>query len=148
MSRSRAARYAWNSLLLVALIPLALGFKGLMSGMPLNPAVIQAVTGADWGQLQLEQPGVARLVKLLVRHESLVLLAWGFWLVWSVIHAPRTAGKWAWTGWWTVPILTVGVMLTSSGRGGPFRLMMMAVTMFSVVALLLSRGLFDSSKPQ
>ena len=95
----RTQRYVWRSLLVVPLIGFVMGVKGLITGQPGNPALVGALTGMDWDQLRSDQPGVARLITVLVRHESVALLGWAFWLAWSNLAGDRFAKRWAWYGW-------------------------------------------------
>ena len=88
MTPTRSQQYTWTFLLVVPAAGLAVGVKGLITGAPGNPALISALTGLEWEQLRSQQPGVARLVSVLVRHESIALLGWGFWLTWSFFNAP------------------------------------------------------------
>jgi hypothetical protein len=123
----------------VALVPLAFGVKGLVTGAPGNPAVVAELTGREWEQLRTEQPGVGRLVILLARHEAIALLGWGLWLAWTSFRGYRCGDRWLWYGWWTVPLLIVGIVVTGEGAGGALRSMLLGLAALSVAGLLLSR---------
>ena len=139
MKRRRRQHYGWAVLLLVALVPLLFGVKGLVTGAPGNPAVVAELTGLEWEQLRSEQPGVGRLVGLLARHEAIALLGWGLWLAWSSIRGYRSGDRWLWYGWWPVPLLIVGIVVTGEGTGGTLRPMLLGLAALSLVGLLLSR---------
>jgi hypothetical protein len=132
-------------LLLVATVALAFGTRILITGAPGNPAVVRALTGLEWEQLGTEQPGVARLVGVLARHEGLALLGWGFWLAWGTWQGRRSGGRWVWQGWWTAPLLTVGFALTGAGAGGALRPILLGTTGLAVLGLVLSRRSFLAS---
>lgn len=144
MTGSPIARFAWRSLLLVALLPIALGVRGLVGAQPLNPSLLQAVSGLGWEDLAARQPGLAHLVRILVRHESLALLGWGWWLLLACFAGPRS-GRWTWYGWWSVPILELGFRLTGARAGGPMPRILLAAAAFTVIALLVSRSAFFGS---
>ena len=138
MKRRRGQQYGWAVLGVVALVPLVFGVKGLVTGAPGRPAVVAELTGVEWEQLRTEQPGVGRLVIVLARHEAIALLGWGLWLAWTSIHGCRFGDRWLWYGWWTVPLLIVGIVVTGEGSGA-LRPMLLGLAALSVVGLLLSR---------
>jgi hypothetical protein len=139
VKRGRRERFGWAVLALVALVALAFGVKGLVTGAPGRPAVVAELTGLEWEQLRTEQPGVGRLVTLLARHEAIALLGWGVWLALTSLHGFRADGRWVWYGWWTVPLLILGIVLTGEGAGGALRPMLLGLAALSVVGLLLAR---------
>lgn len=139
MRKRRREQYGWALLVVVALVPLAFGVKGLITGAPGNPAVVAELTGLEWERLRTEQPGVGRLVVLLARHEAIALLGWAVWLALTSIHGYRSGDRWLWYGWWTVPFLILGIVLTGAGAGGALRLMLLGLAALSVVGLILSR---------
>ena len=139
MNQMRREQYGWAVLIVVGLVPLVFGVKGLMTGTPGNPAVVAELTGMEWERLRTEQPGVGRLVTLLARHEAIALLGWGLWLVWTSIHGYRFGERWLWYGWWSVPLLITSFVLTDEGAGGALRPLLLGVAALSVVGLLLSR---------
>ncbi|MGH2618529.1 MAG: hypothetical protein ACRDJC_25135 [Thermomicrobiales bacterium] len=139
MNGSRREQYGWVILVVVALVPLMFGVKGLITGAPGNPAVVGELTGLEWEQLRTEQPGVGRLVTLLARHEAIALLGWGFWLAWTSIHGYRSGERWVWYGWWTVPLLIISFKLTGEGAGEALGLILLGVAALSIVGLILSR---------
>jgi hypothetical protein len=139
MIATRIERCAWRSLLVVPLVGLLVAVKGLITGAPGNPALVGALTGLDWEQLRTQQPGVAQLVSVLKRHESVALLGWAFWLAWTNIHGDRFRSSWVWYGWWTVPILCAGFIFTGAGVGGGLRGVLLGVAGMTVVGLLLAR---------
>ncbi|HEX6991009.1 MAG TPA: hypothetical protein VF151_03955 [Gemmatimonadales bacterium] len=94
--REHRHRVGWAMLMLVAVVPLGFGIKGLLTGLPGNPAVIQRLTGLDWAQLQAQQPGMSRPVGLLARHEAMAFLGWGAWLLASGIAGYRNGQRWLW----------------------------------------------------
>ena len=139
MNQRRREQYGWAVLIVVAFVPLVFGVKGLITGAPGNPAVVPELTGLEWEPLRTQQPGVGRLVTLLARHEAIALLGWGFWLAWTSIHGCRSGERWLWYGWWSVPLLITGFVLTGEGAGGALGPMLLGVAALSVVGLLLSR---------
>jgi hypothetical protein len=139
MLPKRIERYIWRTLLVVPLVGVLIAVKGLLTGAPTNPALVGALTGLDWQQLRMQEPGVAQLVSALKRHESLALLGWAFWLAWTNIHVDRFSSRWVWYGWWSVPMLIVGFILAGAGVGGKLRWMLLAVTVFTIAGLLLCR---------
>ncbi len=126
-------------LVLVGLVALAFGVKGLVTGAPGNVAVVRRLTGLEWDSLRARDPGMGRLVTLLARHEALVLLGWGAWLVTSAVHGYRGGERWPWTVWWTVPMVVVGIVATGAGAGGALSSLFLGLAALSVVALLLAR---------
>ena len=145
MTQTWSALYAWRSLLVVPVVGVVLAIEGLITGAPGNPALVEALTGLEWEQLRAQQPGLAHLVSVLKRHESVALLGWAFWLGWTNIHGSRTPRRWVWYGWWTVPMLTTAFMLTGAGVGGGLRSVLIGVTLFTVLALVVSWRLFRTS---
>jgi hypothetical protein len=145
MRGERIERYAWSALLIVPTVGLVIGVRGLVSGAPGNPALVDALTGLDWEALRTREPGVARLVAVLERHQSLALLAWAFWLALTNIQGYRSRSSWIWWGWWSVPVFTIGFGLAGARVGGGFGLVRLALTALAVVALLVSRRWFLSS---
>jgi hypothetical protein len=123
----------------VAIVPLAFGVKGLLTGAPGNPAVVERLTHIEWRDLRTLQPGVGRLVALLARHEAVALLGWGFWLAWTGIHGYRTGHRWIWYGWWTTPALILAFVATGEGVGGALQPALLILALAAVVGLILSR---------
>ncbi len=132
-------RYVWRALLLVPLAGALIAVEGLLTGAPTNPALVGVLTGVDWHELQSREPGVAQLVSVLKRHESLALFGWAFWLAWTNIHVDTSSARWVWFGWWTVPLLLVGFILAGAGVGGTLRVLLLGLATLTVVALLLCR---------
>lgn len=139
MVATRIERYIWRSLLVVPLVGLLVAVKGLITGAPGNPALVGALTGLNWEQLRTQQPGVAQLISVLKRHESVALLGWAFWLAWTNIHGDRFQSSWVWYGWWTVPLLCTGFILTGAGVGGGLRGILVGVTVLTIAGLLVAR---------
>ena len=148
MTATWSALYAWRSLLVVPVVGAVVAIKGLSTGAPGNPALVEALTGLDWEQLRAQQPGVAHLVSVLKRHESVALLGWAFWLVWTNIHGSRIPRRWVWYGWWTVPVLTTAFMLTGARVGGGLGPVLIGVTILTVLGLVASWRLFRTSGGQ
>lgn len=144
----RGASYAWRSLLLVPVVGALVAVKGLITGAPGNPALVGVLTGLEWEQLHAQQPGLALLVSVVKRHESLALLGWAFWLALTNIHGTRLQSRWVWYGWWTVPVLTTAFMLTGAGMGGGMRSVLIGVTGLTVLGLVASRRLFHGTGGQ
>ncbi|MGH7671791.1 MAG: hypothetical protein ACREMC_02740 [Gemmatimonadales bacterium] len=142
----RGAVYVWRSLLFVPVVGALTAVTGLITGAPGNPALVDALTGLEWEQFRAELPGVAVLVSVVKRHESLALLGWAFWLAWANIQGTRSQSRWVWYGWWTVPVLTTGFMLTGAGVGGGMRPVLIAVTVLTVLGLVASRQVFATSE--
>ncbi len=145
MIAGRGAVYAWRALLLVPVVGAIVAVRGLVTGAPGNPALVDALTGLGWAQFRAQEPGVAQLVGVVKRHESLAMLGWAFWLAWTNVHT-RFANRWVWYGWWTVPVLTTAFMLTGAGVGGGLRIVLVSVTLLTVLGLLASWPLFRTSQ--
>lgn len=139
MIREHRHRVGWAILVLVAVVPLAFGVKGLLTGLPGNPAVIKRLTGVDWAQLQAEQLGVSRLVGLLARHEAVAFLGWGTWLLISAFAGYRTGQRWLWYAWWTMPVLILAIVATGEGVGGALRPALVTLALLTVLGLILAR---------
>jgi hypothetical protein len=135
----RRQQYGWAVLGVVALAPLAFGVKGVVTGAPGDPAVVAELTGLEWEQLRTEQAGVSRLVILLARHEAIALLGWGLWLALTSIRGYRCGDRWLWYGWWTVPLLIVGIEVTGEGAGGALTPLLLGLAALSVLGLFLAR---------
>lgn len=71
MNQRRREQYGWSVLIVVALVPLVFGVKGLITGAPGNPAVVAELTGMEWELLRTGQPGVSVVGLLLSRPRSL-----------------------------------------------------------------------------
>lgn len=139
MNEERRRRVGWATLVLVAFVPLGFGVKGLLTGLPGNPAVIERFTGLDWEQLRDQQPGVSRLVGLLARHEAIAFLGWGIWLVSAGVAGYRTGQRWLWYAWWTVPALILAIVATGEGVGGALRPALVTLALLALAGLILSR---------
>ena len=148
MTATRSALYAWRSLLVVPVVGALVAIRGLITGAPGNPVLVAALTGLNWEQFRAQQPSLAQLVSVLMRHESVAMLGWAFWLAWTNIHGGRSQSRWVWYGWWTVPVLTTGIMLTGAGVGGVLRAVLIGVTVLSVVGLVASWRWFRTSAGQ
>ena len=145
MTATRSALYAWRSLLVVPAVGALIAIKGLLTGAPGNPALVEALTGLGWEQFRAQQPGLAQLVSVLKRHESVAMLGWAFWLAWTNIQGSRSHSRWVWYGWWTVPVITTAFMLTGAGVANLLTAVLIGVTVLTVVGLVASWRWFRTS---
>lgn len=111
VSRLEAPKYAWITLLVLAILSLWIGLGDFFRAGSGDPALTETILGTPWSELKVMSPRIVSLVDLL----SMILGAWltGFSILAITISAVpfRRGERWAWYALWALPLAYILVFV-------------------------------------
>jgi hypothetical protein len=141
-------RYDWVVWVILALLGVTMGVSDMLTGgrtYASGEAVLfEGITGMTWDQLQVAEPGAARLIDYQVRSNAGWILFSGLLTIAIAVLGLRRGQRWAWLTMWLVGplsiVLSLIVLLLAEkvpGAGVPAPLIGQTIFLIIAVGLLL-----------
>jgi hypothetical protein len=141
-------RYDWVVWVVLALLGVMMGVSDMLTGGPTyasgEAVLFEGITGITWDQLQVAEPGAARLIDYQVRSTGGSILFGGLLTIAIVVLGLRRGQRWAWLTMWLVGplsiVLSLIVLLSTEkvpGAGVPVPLIGQTIILIITVGLLL-----------
>jgi hypothetical protein len=141
-------RYDWVFWVVLALLGAMMGVSDLLTGgrtFASGEAVLfEGITGMTWDQLQVAEPGAARLIDYQVRSGGGWILFSGVLTIAIAVLGLRRGQRWAWLMMWLLGPLSIVlslIVLVSTervpGAGVPVPLVGQSIFLIITVAVLL-----------
>jgi hypothetical protein len=141
-------RYDWVVWVVLALLGVMMGLSDLLTGGPTyasgEAVLFDGITGMTWDQLQVAEPGAARLIDYQVRLAGGSILFGGLLTIAIAVLGLRRGQRWAWLTMWLIGplsiVLSLIVLLSTEkvpGSGVPAPLIGQTIFLIIAVGLLL-----------
>jgi hypothetical protein len=108
-------RYDWVVWVVLALLGVMMGVYDMLTGGPTyasgEAVLFQGITGMTWDQLQVAEPGAARLIDYQVRSAGGWIVFEGLLTIAIAVLGLRRRQRWAWLTMWLVGPLAIVLAL-------------------------------------
>ena len=141
-------RYDWVFWAILALLGVSMGVSDMLTGgrtYASGEAVLfEGITVMTWEQLQVAEPGAARLIDYQVRSSGASIVFGGLLTIAIAVLGLRLRQRWAWRTMWLVGplslVLSLSVLLSTErvpGAGVPVPLIGQTIFLIIAAGLLL-----------